>query len=42
MDTKPRALSEQQLDILDDMAELVVDEFKLRRAEKFVLNENEK
>ncbi|MDD9914419.1 MAG: ATP-binding protein [Rhodospirillaceae bacterium] len=42
MDTKPRALSEKQLDILDDMAALVVDELELRRAAKFVLNENEK
>lgn len=41
MDTKPRALSEKQLDILDDMAEFVVDELELRRAAKFVLNENE-
>lgn len=42
MDTKPRAPSEKQLRLLDDMASLVVDELELRRAAKFMLNENEK
>ena len=42
MDTKPRALSAKQLDVLDDMAALVVDELELRRTAKSVFNENEK
>lgn len=42
LDTRPRTLNEQQLDILDDMASLVVDELDLRRATKIALNENEK
>lgn len=42
MDTRPRALSERQLHILDDMASLVVNELELRRQTKSVLNDNEK
>lgn len=42
MDTRPRALSERQLQVLDDMAALVIDELELRQAAKSVLNENEK
>ena len=42
MDTKPRALSAKQLDVLDDLAALVVDELELRRTAKSVFNENEK
>ena len=42
MDTRPRALSDKQLHVLDDMASLVIGELELRRATKFVLSENEK
>ncbi len=42
MDKRPRALSERQLHVLDDMASLVIDELELRRAAKSVVNENEK
>lgn len=42
MDKRPRALSEHQLRVLDDMAALVVDELELRHATKIVLNDTER